>query len=84
MIETIVTLIGILMSIGYYPQAYKIYKNKSAGNISVSTYIIFSIGTSVWTLYGIYLKDLPIVFSFAIGVFGSWSVLALALYYRKR
>ncbi|MCR4283957.1 MAG: SemiSWEET family transporter [Parcubacteria group bacterium] len=84
MIETIVTLIDVLMSVGYFPQAYKIYKNKFAGDISILTYIIFSTGTFIWVLYGIYLKDLPIVFSFAIGVFGSWSVLALALYYRKR
>jgi len=83
MIEIIVTSIGVLMSIGYYPQAYKIYKNKSAKDISVPTYIIFSVGTFVWTMYGLYLNDLPIILSFVIGVIGSWSVLVLALYYRR-
>ena len=71
------------MSVGYYPQAYKIYKNKSAKDISVPTYAIFSIGTFVWTLYGFYLNDLPIILSFVIGVAGSWAVLGLTLYYRK-
>jgi len=83
MVEIIVTSIGVLMSVGYYPQAYKIYKNKSAKDISVPTYIIFSIGTFVWTMYGFYLNDLPIILSFVIGVVGSWIVLGLTLYYRK-
>lgn len=83
MIEIVVTLMGVLMSIGYYPQAYKIYKNKSASDISIPAYIIFSLGTFTWALYGIYLNDLPIMLSFFLGVFGSWAVLGLALYYRK-
>jgi len=83
MVEIIVTSIGVLMSVGYYPQAYKIYKNKSAKDISVPTYIIFSIGTFVWTMYGFYLNDLPIILSFVIGVVGSWIVLGLTLYYRN-
>ncbi len=83
MFEIIVTIVGILMSVGYYPQAYKIYKSKSARDVSVPTYAIFSAGTLVWTIYGVYLNDLPIILSFSIGVLGSWLVLALTLYYRR-
>lgn len=71
------------MSVGYYPQAYKIWKTKSVKDISLYTYSIFSVGTLVWTIYGFYLGDLPIVFSFIIGVVGSWLVLGLTLYYRR-
>ncbi len=83
-IQIIVTVVGILMSIGYYPQAYKIWKTKSAHDISIYTYGIFGIGTLVWTFYGIYINDLPIIFSFVIGVIGSWLVFGLTWYYRKR
>lgn len=83
-LEIVVTLIGIMMSVGYYPQAYKIYKTKSAKDISLYTYIIFGIGTLVWTLYGIYLRDLPIILSFIFGVVGSWLVLGLTLHYRNK
>lgn len=75
---------GILMSVGYYPQAYTIWKTKSSQGISILTYSIFSIGTFAWTAYGFYLRDLPIILSFIIGVVGSWLVLGLTLYYRKQ
>jgi MtN3 and saliva related transmembrane protein len=83
LIQIIVTGMGVLMSVGYYPQAYKIWKTKSVKDISLYTYSIFSVGTLVWTIYGFYLGDLPIVFSFIIGVVGSWLVLGLTLYYRR-
>ena len=74
---------GVVMSLGYYPQAYKIWKLKTAGQISVPAFIIFSLGTLIWFIYGIVLHDLPIIISFALGVVGAWLVLILALWYRK-
>lgn len=82
--SVIVGAVGVMMSLGYYPQAYKIWKTKSARDISLSTYYIFALGTFIWTLYGIYLKDLVIIASFSIGIIGSWLVLGLSLYYKKR
>ena len=75
---------GIVMSLGYYPQAYRIIKTHSAKDISISTYVIFSIGTVVWTAYGIYTRDIVVILGFVIGVIGSWSVLFLSIKYRNK
>lgn len=83
LLKILVAIMGILMSIGYFPQAYKIYKIKSSSDISIPTYVIFSIGTLVWALYGVYIGDISLIVSFAVGILGSWSVLGLALYYRS-
>ncbi len=40
-------VIGVLMSLGYYPQAYKIWKLKSARELSLINYAILSIGTTL-------------------------------------
>lgn len=77
-------MLGVLMSIGYFPQAYIIWKNKSARGVSLFSFSIFSVGTTVWTLYGISIKDKAIIASFAIGMIGSWTVLILLLKYRNR
>jgi MtN3 and saliva related transmembrane protein len=82
--DTLVTILGAAMSCGYYPQAYVIWKHKSAEHISLLTYSIFFIGTSVWTVYGIMKHDPVIIFGFAIGVIGSALVLGLTLYYRNK
>ena len=83
-IEIFAVVMGILMSLGYYPQAYKIFKTKSADDISIPSFVIFSFGTLAWFIYGIYLNNLTIMVSFILGVIGSWLVLLLALFYKKR
>lgn len=79
-----VTAMGIVMSLGYFPQAYKIWKTKSAESISLPTFTIFSIGNLTWLIYGLLIKDLVIILGFGIGVIGSWSVLGLSLKYRNK
>jgi MtN3 and saliva related transmembrane protein len=83
MMTILATLLGVCMSIAYFPQAYKIYKNRSSKDISLLSYGIFALGTVVWLIYGFLLQDLPIMISFGIGVLGSWTVLTLAIIYRK-
>ena len=75
---------GVLMSIGYYPQAYKIYKTKSSRGVSLLTFGIFGIGTLTWTIYGFYTNDWTIIWGFVVGVIGSWLVIGLTLFYRNK
>lgn len=82
--EIFVSIVGILMSFGYYPQAYKIWKSKSAEDISLPMYIIMSLGSSVWFVYGVILKDFTLMSGFVFGVIGSILVLMLTLIYRNK
>ena len=83
-LEILTTIVGTAMSLAYFPQAYRIWKNKSSKNISVLTFFIFSLGTLLWTIYGIYVKSWVIIISFIPGVVGSWTILLLTIYYRNR
>ena len=74
--EIIVSIVGVAMSFGYYPQAYKIWKHKSAVDVSLSMYIVMFLGSSVWFAYGILLHDPIIIWGFVFGVIGSFLVLA--------
>lgn len=82
--QTFVTIMGTVMSLGYFPQAYKIFKSKSSANISIPTFIIFSIGTLTWLIYGFLINDITIILGFIIGVVGSWSVLLLLFLYKNK
>lgn len=82
--QIVTIVVGIIMSIGYFPQAYKIYKNKSAKNISVVSFSIAAFGTLIYTLYGFFIHDIVLILSFIVGVIGSRLVLFLTLKYRKK
>lgn len=83
-IKVFTALLGITMSAAYFPQAYRIFKTKSSRDVSILSFSIFAGGTLIWTLYGFYIQDLVVILSFIVGVVGSWSVLGLALFYRKK
>jgi len=80
--QIFVTVLGVAMSLGYFPQAYKIYKLKSAKEISLINYLILSFGNFVWFLYGLLTNDAVLIVSFAVAVIGSWTILMLVLKYR--
>lgn len=84
LIKILATIIGVIMSLGYFPQAYKIYKNRSSKDVSISAFVIFSLGTLTWLIYGLTIMDMQIILGFALGVVGSWLVLILSLMYRRK
>lgn len=83
-VQWLATITGVLMSLGYFPQAWKVFRTKSAEDISIPSFIIFSVGTASWLLYGLYLHDPTIVLSFGLGVIGSWAILVLSIVYREK
>lgn len=81
-ISVLVSIFGVLMSIGHFFQAGKIIRTKNAKDISLITYLIFFTGSFIWLMYGVILQELPIIISFIIGVIGSFLVLILYSKYR--
>ena len=84
LITGVVTVVGIALSLAYYPQAWRIVQKKSAHEISILSYCLFALGTSTWLFYGFYKHDSTVIAGFLFGVIGSWLVLILALYYRHK
>jgi MtN3 and saliva related transmembrane protein len=64
----IASVAGISMGLSSLPQVYKIYKRKSAADISVTSHLIIVIGAFIWLLYGLEIKSIPIILSNFIGI----------------
>jgi MtN3 and saliva related transmembrane protein len=75
---------GMLMSFASIPQAYLIFKRKSAKDVSILTYILFCVGSIVWVFYGLELNNTTIIYPYLIGTFTSAFVLVGWLLYRKK
>jgi MtN3 and saliva related transmembrane protein len=80
------TIIGITAALftmfGFVPQCIKMRKTKSVTDVSGLTLIQFSIGITLWLLYGIHLKDYIIIGANAISL--GTLLLALGLYLKMK
>jgi MtN3 and saliva related transmembrane protein len=65
------TVFGALGGLANFPQAYKIFKRKSAKDISILTYSFLFIGTVIWILYGIEIMNFPVLIT---NVFGAVNI----------
>jgi uncharacterized protein with PQ loop repeat len=83
-LSILATGFGSIMGFANMHQAYKIFKRKSAGDVSRITFGTLFLSTIIWTLYGIEIKDFPITFSNGIGVIAAASVLVGCYVYRKK
>ena len=50
-------LAGIITAISQIPQANLIYKTNKTRDVSLCTYLLFSISSTLWLVYGYMIKD---------------------------
>lgn len=82
--DLLATIAGIALSVALFPQAYRIYRNKSGENISLLAFGLVAIGSFVWIIYGLYLENGPIILSFLARFAAAALVLALVVRYMRR
>lgn len=81
----LVTFIGvvaaILVNVSFIPQFIKSWKTKKTDDISIMMYIVYTSGILLWLIYGIAIKNIPIILSNSVGLFLVLSVLYLKIKY---
>ena len=72
---------GALTTIAFLPQVLKAWKTKSTKDLSLTTFVIFWLGVSLWLVYGILIDDLPIILANSITFLMAMSIVAIKLKY---
>lgn len=52
---------AVLTMFSFIPQIIKVWRTKSAGDVSLLTLLGLSLGVLLWIAYGIHLKDFIII-----------------------
>lgn len=52
---------GLLTTSAQLPQIIKSFKTKSTGDLSLIMYVFMFIGITLWLIYGIVLRDPPLI-----------------------
>jgi MtN3 and saliva related transmembrane protein len=70
-------------TIAFVPQLVRVLKLRSARDISLGTFLLFSVGVFLWLLYGIYSGSKPVIASNAATLGLSVSILYLKMRYER-
>jgi MtN3 and saliva related transmembrane protein len=82
--ESVGLIAGLLTTMAFVPQVWKIYQTKSGKDISARMFSIFSLGIVLWLVYGILLGSVPLILSNIVTLVLSLAILALKIRYRER
>jgi len=78
-----ITLIGLIAAIcttsSFVPQVIKTLKSKRTKDISLLMYTILTTGLFLWLVYGVILRDLPLILANGISFSLAMCVLILKL-----
>jgi MtN3 and saliva related transmembrane protein len=59
--ELIGIIAGLLTTVAFLPQAVKIWRSKSAKDVSLAMFVCFCAGIVLWVIYGFMLGAFPVI-----------------------
>jgi MtN3 and saliva related transmembrane protein len=68
----------------FLPQLLRVWRRKSASDISLSMFLLFSFGVACWLVYGIGIGSSPIMAANAVTLVLALAILALKLRYDRQ
>jgi len=83
-LDLVGTLAGSLTTLAFIPQVLKTWRSRSAHDISLLMFLIFTIGVGCWLIYGIGLGSLPIIIANGVTLFLAGCILVMKLHYMRR
>jgi len=81
-----ITIIGLIAAafttVTLLPQLLKVWKTKSTKDISIGMFMLYCAGVLLWFVYGVYLKDLPIILANSLAFIQAVTILLLKAKYK--
>lgn len=76
--------LGTLAALGFLFQTLKIIHLRESRDIALTTYIILFITALFWLMYGISIRDMPLIVSYIVGTLTTLSVIIVYFVYKKK
>ena len=84
----LVNLVGSVAAacttISFLPQLIRVYRLKSARDISLIMFLVFSFGVFLWFLYGIFIGSFPVITANGLTLILSLGIVGLKIRYDRR
>jgi MtN3 and saliva related transmembrane protein len=59
--STIGFIAAILTTVSFVPQVLKVWRTRSAKDISLGMYSLFTLGIATWLVYGVLIDSWPVI-----------------------
>ena len=76
-------LAGTLTTAAFVPQVLKTWKSRSAEDVSLAMFLIFSVGVLLWLVYGMLIGATPIIVANSVTLVLSLAILVMKMRYKK-
>ncbi|MEY3747142.1 MAG: hypothetical protein RL194_601 [Pseudomonadota bacterium] len=73
-----------LTTIAFVPQVIMVWRTRSAKDVSLGMYAMFTTGVAAWLIYGILIGSLPVILANAITLLLATAVIVMKLRFDAR
>jgi len=77
--STIGFIAALLTTVSFVPQVLKIWRTRSAKDISLGMYSLFTLGIAAWLVYGVLIDSWPVILANLVTLVLAGSVLVMKL-----
>ncbi len=74
---------GAVTSCAVIPQVVKAYRSRHVRDISVWQPVILVFGMCLWLVYGLMIRDIPLIVANFFSIFCNAALIAMKLFYRE-
>jgi MtN3 and saliva related transmembrane protein len=78
-VDLIGSLASTLTTIAFVPQVWRVWKTRSARDLSLPMYLIFTSGVVLWLIYGLLIGAMPIIAGNVVTLLLAGTVVAMKL-----
>jgi MtN3 and saliva related transmembrane protein len=78
-IQLVGSIAGICTTVAFVPQVVQVWRTRSAKDVSLPMYVIFTTGVVAWLIYGIALMAWPIIIANIVTLGLALAIVAMKL-----
>jgi MtN3 and saliva related transmembrane protein len=83
-IQLVGLVAGTLTTAAFFPQVIKTWKTRSAKDLSLGMFLLFCLGVALWLVYGLMVKDVPVIAANLITLMLAATLLVFKLRWRNQ
>lgn len=73
-----------LTTIAFVPQVYKVWRSRTANDISLGMYLLFTAGVALWLVYGWMINAWPVIIANSLTLLLAGAVLVMKLWFSRQ